>query len=184
MSGQEIDLRDGQGAPLARLQLGVGWDKVPTAGFIGTGAPEVDLDAAALEFSGSQLFDLVFFNNPRTRDGAVVHLGDNRTGRGDGDDEVITLDLARVHAPVDRIVLVVTSYQGHTLEWINNAWCRVLDEAGAELARFTLTGGVPTTGAVLAVLERAAGAWRLRAIGEPLAATTAVEAVPALQAYL
>src|SRR5688500_9527777 len=54
--GQELALTTDDGQPLARLQLGVGWDKEPTAGFIGTGAPEIDLDASAVQFASGQLF--------------------------------------------------------------------------------------------------------------------------------
>ena len=79
--------------------MGVGWDKERTAGAIGTGAPDIDLDATAVQFVGEQLFDLAFYNNLSTRDGSVVHLGDNLTGAGEGDDEQLTVDLDRVHAP-------------------------------------------------------------------------------------
>ena len=92
--GQELALTTEDGRPLTRLQLGLGWDKERTAGFIGTGAPDVDLDASAVQFAGGQLFDLAFYNNLQTRDGSVVHLGDNLTGRGEGDDEIITVDLS------------------------------------------------------------------------------------------
>ena len=93
--------------------MGVGWDKERTAGFLGTGAPDVDLDASAVQFTGDQLFDLAFYNNLATRDGSVVHLGDNLTGGGEGDDEVITVDLSKVYAKVDTIAFLVSSYQGH-----------------------------------------------------------------------
>ena len=116
--GQELALTTEAGEPLTRIKLGLGWDKERTAGFIGTGAPEIDLDVSAIQFAGGQLFDLAFFNNLATRDGSVVHLGDNLSGSGEGDDEVITVDLPRVHGPVDTIVVLVSSYQGHTLEWI------------------------------------------------------------------
>ena len=72
--------------------------------------------------------DMVFYNNLQTRDGSVVHLGDNLSGRGEGDDEVLTVDLTRVHPKIDTIVFQVSSYQGHTLEWIRNAYCRLVDE--------------------------------------------------------
>lgn len=111
--GQELAL-DG----VTKVRLGLGWDKLPNAGAAGSGLPDVDLDASAVQFAGEQLFDLAFYNNLATRDGSVVHLGDNTTGRGEGDDEVITVDLGRVHGPVDTVFLVVSSYQGHTLEWI------------------------------------------------------------------
>ena len=94
-----------------------------------------------------------------TRDGSVEHLGDNTTGSGDGDDETITVDLARVHRQIDTIFLLVTSYQGHTLEWVANAYCRVVDEQGVELARITLTLGVPETGVVMARISRDGEGW-------------------------
>ncbi len=191
-AGQELVLAGDDERPLTRLRLGLGWDKERTAGAIGTGAPDVDLDASAVQFTGDQLFDLAFYNNLQTRDGSVVHLGDNQTGSGEGDDEVITVDLSRVYAKVDTIVFMVSSYQGHTLEWINRAYVRLVDDAGEpgddrELARFTLTAGVPQTGMAMAKLFRDGdhgGQWRLRAIGEGIAAKIPTESVAALRPFL
>ena len=182
--GQDLLLATEDGQPVTRLQLGLGWDKAPTAGFIGTGAPDIDLDASAVQFAGGQLFDLAFYNNLKTRDGSVEHLGDNLTGRGEGDDEAITVDLGRVYQKVDTIVFMVSSYQGHTLEWINNAYCRLVDDRDVELARFTLTGGVPETGLVMATLFRDGEQWRLRALGEGIAVKVPSESVDALRPYL
>ncbi len=182
--GQEMALATEDGQPLTRLHLGLGWDKERTAGFIGTGAPDVDLDASAVEFAGGQLFDLAFYNNLQTRDGSVVHLGDNLTGRGEGDDERLTVDLSRVYRQVDTIVFLVSSYQGHSLEWINNAYCRLVDDNDVELARFTVTGGVPQTGLVMAKLFRDGEQWRLRAIGKGIAVKVPTESVEALRPFL
>jgi stress response protein SCP2 len=183
-AGDEMPLVDGTGEPLTRLRMGVGWDHAPTAGFIGTGAPEIDLDASAVQFGGGQAFDFAFYNNLATRDGSVVHLGDNLSGRGEGDDEEITVDLTKVHRQIDSIVFLVSSYQGHTLEWIENAYCRLVDEGDVELARFRLTGGVPETGLVMAKLFRDGEGWRLRAIGEGIAVKVPTESVDALRPYL
>ena len=182
--GQEMLLATEDGQPLTRLQLGVGWDKERTAGAIGTGAPDIDLDASAVQFAGDQLFDFAFYNNLQTRDGSVVHLGDNLTGRGEGDDEVLTVDLGKVYAKVDTIVLMVSSYQGHTLEWINNAYCRLVDDQDVELARYTLTGGLPETGLALAKIVRDGEQWKLRAIGEGIAVKIPTESVEALRPFL
>jgi len=182
--GQEFALAAEDGRPLTRLELGIGWDKARTAGFIGTGAPDIDLDASAVQYAGDQLFDLAFYNNLKTRDGSVVHLGDNLTGRGEGDDEVLTVDLNRVYQRVDTIVFLVSSYQGHSLEWIGNAYCRLVDDHDVELARFTITGGVPQTGLVMAKLFRDGEQWRLRAIGEGIAVTIPTESVEALRPFL
>src|SRR4051795_8392401 len=126
--GQVLDLAKADGTALTQIKIGLGWDKERTAGFIGTGAPDIDLDASAVQFTGTELFDLAFYNNLATRDGSVVHQGDNLTGRGEGDDEVIVVDLGRVYEKVDSIVLLVSSYQGHTLEWVNHAYCRLVGD--------------------------------------------------------
>lgn len=182
--GQEFGLTSEDGQPLVRLQMGLGWDKERTAGFIGTGAPGVDLDASAFAFADGQFADIAFYNNLQTRDGSVVHLGDNLTGRGEGDDEVLTIDLSKVHPKIDTLVFMVSSYQGHTLEWINNAYCRLVDERDVEIARFRLTGGVPQTGLVMATIFRDGDHWTIRAIGEGIAAKIPSESIEALRPFL
>jgi stress response protein SCP2 len=179
--GQEMALPVDAGV----LRMGLGWDKNPSAGgFSSGGNRDVDLDASAVEFGGGQLFDIAFYNNPKTRDGSVEHLGDNTTGSGEGDDETITVDLAQVHRQIDTIFLLVTSYQGHSLEWVANAYCRVVDAHDVELARITLTLGVPETGVVMARISRDAEGWRLRAVAEGIAVKLPTESGPKLRAFL
>lgn len=182
--GQELALTTEAGEPLTRIKLGLGWDKERTAGFIGTGAPEIDLDVSAIQFAAGQLFDLAFFNNLATRDGSVVHLGDNLSGSGEGDDEVITVDLPRVHGPVDTILVLVSSYQGHSLEWIARAYIRLVDDNDVELARLKLTGGVPQPGLVMAKIHRDGAGWRMRAIGDGIPVKVPTQALEALRPYL
>jgi tellurium resistance protein TerZ len=182
--GQELLLATEEGRPLSRLRMGLGWDKARAAGPFSTGTPDIDLDASAVAFADGQLADLAFYNNLETRDGSVVHLGDNLTGRGEGDDEVLSVDLSRVHPKIDTIVFLVSSYQGHTFEWINNAYCRLVDDQDVELARFTLTGGLPQTGLAMAKLFRDGDQWRMRAIGEGIAVKIPTESVEALRPFL
>lgn len=180
-----MDLTAGQEVAVSgAIRMGIGWDKERTAGAIGTGAPDIDLDATAVQFAGGQLFDLAFYNNLMTRDGSVVHLGDNQTGAGDGDDEALTVDLDRVHGPVDTIVLMVSSYQGHSLTWLNNGYCRVTDASDAELATIRISGGPDATGLVMATLKRADGGWTLRAVGEGVAITVPTQGLAKLTPYL
>lgn len=178
---QEIPLVDATGEPLTRMRMGVGWDHHPTAGAIGTGAPEIDLDASAIQFGGGQAFDFAFYNNLTTRDGSVVHQGDNKSGRGTGDDETITVDLTQVHRQIESIVFLVSSYQGHSLEWVANAYCRLVDDRDdTELARFTLSLGVPETGLAMATIRRDGDGWVLRAIGRGIPVKVPTESVSAI----
>ena len=181
---QEMVLAREDGTSLGRLTMGLGWDKKPGAGFIGTGAPDVDLDASAVQYAGEQLFDLAFFNHLETRDGSVTHLGDNISGRGDGDDEQITVDLAKVFPRVDTMLFLVSSYQGHSLEFVRNAYCRLVAEDGKEIARFTLTEGVPRTGFMMAKMFRDGDQWRLKAIGRGVAVTVPTESLDVLARFL
>lgn len=182
--GQELTLATEEGKALAQVRMAVGWDHSPTAGFIGSGAPPIDLDASAVQFAGGQFFDLAFFNNLATRDGSVAHLGDNTTGKGEGDDEVITVDLSRVYAKVDSILFLVTSYQGHSLEYIRNAYCRLVDDSDVEFARFTLTLGVRETGLVMARLFRDGDSWKMQAIGTGVALKTPTDSMESLLPFI
>jgi stress response protein SCP2 len=182
--GQEVPLVTEDGQSLTTVQMAVGWDHSPTAGFIGSGAAPIDLDASAVQFAGGQFFDLAFFNNLATRDGSVVHLGDNTTGKGEGDDEVITVDLTRVYPKVDSMLFIVSSYQGHSLEYIRNAYCRIIDADGAEFARFTLTLGVRETGVIMAKLFRDGPGWKLRPLGTGIALKTPTDSIEALLPFV
>jgi stress response protein SCP2 len=109
--GDEMALAREDGTPLGKLTMGVGWDKKSGAGALsGANRPDVDLDASAIQYAGDQLFDLAFFNHLETRDGSVVHQGDNISGRGEGDDEQITIDLATVFPRVDAMLFLVSSF--------------------------------------------------------------------------
>jgi tellurium resistance protein TerZ len=189
--GDEMAMAGDDGAPFGRLTMGIGWDKVAGAGALsGSNTPDVDLDASAFQYGGGQLLDLAFFNHLATRDGSVTHRGDNISGRGEGDDEQISIDLTAVHPRVDTMLFLVSSYQGHSLEFVRNAYCRLVDEEGpgtTELARFTLTEGVPRTGFMLAKIFRDpddGARWRLCAIGQGIAVTVPTESLEVLQRFV
>ena len=186
LKGQRVSLRKDDGGSLTVVRMGLGWDPIKKKGMFGGGREvDIDLDASALLYAQRQPVDVVFFNNLRSKDGSVQHLGDNLTGAGEGDDESIVVDLQRVPAQVDTIVFLVSSYRGQTFEQVANAFCRLVDQgSNGELARYTLTGGGPHTGMVMAKVFRESGAWKLQAIGEGIAARTPKDAVPQLDRFL
>ncbi|WP_169817778.1 TerD family protein, partial [Rhodococcoides kroppenstedtii] len=165
------------------VSVGLGWDVRTTTG------TDFDLDASAIALGTDKKLasdqHVVYFGQLRWKDGSIVHAGDNLTGDGEGDDEVITVDLTRVPAQVTSIVFIVTSYRGQTFEQVANAFTRLVDApVGSELARFTLQGGMPYTGLVMAKVYRADGTWKLQAIGDGIQAKHAGEALPQLAPYL
>ncbi|MGW6128516.1 TerD family protein [Cellulomonas sp. NPDC055163] len=183
--GQKVTLTKDGGVALTMVRMGLGWDPVKKRGMFGSREVEIDLDASAILFAGSDPVDVAFYNQLRTRDGSVQHMGDNRTGEGEGDDETMLIDLTRVPVHVTSVMLVVTSYQGQTFEQVQNAFCRLVDHTtGVELARYTLAGGMPFTGMLMARVYRQGSAWKLQAVGEGLQARTPADSIPSLARYL
>jgi len=155
---------------LAAVDVGLGWDVRTTTG------ADFDLDASALvcDTGGKVLSDqhFVFFNNLTSPDGTVQHTGDNLTGQGEGDDEVIKVNVATVGSDVDKIVFVVSIHdadaRGQSFGQVSNAFIRVVNSADTnELARYDLTEDYSTeTALVFGELYRNGAEWKFRAVGQ------------------
>ncbi|MEV0356227.1 TerD family protein [Nocardia sp. NPDC050697] len=183
--GQRVTLRKEGGAQLTFVKMGLGWDPVRTRGMFGSRTVDIDLDASVTMFADNNLVDVAYYGQLSSKDGSVRHQGDNLTGEGDGDDEVILVDLTRVPAHVNTLLFIVTSYKGHSFEQVQNAFCRLVDGSNnAELARFTLAGGMPFTAMAMAKIYRAGGDWKFIALGEGFQAKHPGEAVPQLGRFL
>ncbi|BFV56445.1 calcium homeostasis/redox stress adaptation protein [Kitasatospora sp. CMC57] len=155
---------------LNAVLIGLGWDVRTTTG------TDYDLDASALlcTEAGKVVSSghFVFYNNLRSPDGSVEHTGDNLTGSGEGDDEVIKVDLAVVPAEVARIVFPVSIHdaaaRAQNFGQIRNAYIRVVNQAGeAEIARYDLSEDAATeTAMVFGELYRNGADWKFRAVGQ------------------
>ena len=167
--GQKIDLTKGNPA-LNNVLIGLGWD---TNAY--DGGHEYDLDASVflLNKAGRCVNDedFIFYNNTESLDGAVNHLGDNRTGSGDGDDEQITVKLNQVNPDIDKIVVTVTIHdydvRGQNFGQVENAFVRLVDEdTGVEILRFDLGEDFSIeTGVVFCELYRHGIDWKFNAVG-------------------
>ena len=155
---------------LTAVTVGLGWDVRSTTG------TDFDLDASAimLKEDGKVASDgqFVFFNNLKSSDGSVEHLGDNLTGEGEGDDEQVNVNLAGVPPEIDKIVFPVSIYDAENRQQnfgqVRNAFIRIANQAGgAELARYDLTEDASTeTAMVFGELYRAGAEWKFRAVGQ------------------
>jgi len=183
--GQRVNLRKEDGDALTFVKMGVGWDPVQSRGLFGNRTVDIDLDASVVMFADINPADVVYYGQLTSKDGSIRHQGDNLTGEGDGDDEVILVDLTRVPAHINTLVFIVTSYKGHTFEQVQNAFSRLIDGANSgELARYTLAGGMPFTAIAMAKLFRVGGDWKLQALGEGFQAKHPGEALPQLGRFV
>jgi tellurium resistance protein TerD len=127
----------------ARFVIGLGWDPNPSnapdldaAAYLCDDTPHL-LDPVAVQ-DGKGHGNFVYFRNLISADGAVVHSGDNLTGDGDGDDERITIDTAKLDPRVAQIIIGVAIYdaksRNQTFGLVRHAYVRVYDAAALEAA--------------------------------------------------
>ena len=187
--GQKISLDKEAGGGLSRVTMGLGWDAIKSKGFFGFGGGKsdaVDLDASVVMFDESNKpVDVIWFRQLKSKDGSIVHTGDNRTGAGDGDDEQITVDLNAVPASVKALVFTVNSFTGQTFAMVENAYCRLINAANQqEVARFNLSVTGSHSAQIMAKLYRHGGEWKMHAIGENASGRTFDDLMPAMTPHL
>lgn len=210
VKGQTIDLRKndkGESFDLSSVTIGLGWDvKQKGGGFFGKlfgggQEEEYDLDAIAFMLDGTGkvanlgrtvqkdgrnivMFggDVIYFNNLKHPSGNIWLTGDNRTGEGEGDDEQIIVRLDSLNSAVDRIVFIVSIYDGKRnhqhFGMVDNAFIRAVDRSGKEITKFSLSGDATFNSMcsmVFAEVYRKDGSWKFRAIGEPHSTDNFVE---------
>ena len=167
--GQKVDLTKGNPG-LKNIMVGLGWD----VNAFDSGA-DFDLDAAAFMLGETGKCptekEFVFYGNLEHPSEAVKHMGDNLTGEGEGDDEQIQIDLAKIPANIAKIAFTVTIYDAEVRRQnfgqVSNSFIRIVDEStGAELIKYDLGEDFSIeTAVVVGELYRHNGEWKFNAIG-------------------
>jgi tellurium resistance protein TerD len=155
---------------LVKLHVGLGWDVRTTDG------AAFDLDGVVFLLNQAGKVrsdaDFIFYNNLKSADGSIVHSGDNRTGAGEGDDESVNIDLSRVPADVDRIVLAVTIHDAdarrQSFGQVGKAFIRCVNGGNnSEIARYDLSEDSSTEAAMIfGEVYRNGADWKFRAVGQ------------------
>ncbi|WP_175952571.1 TerD family protein [Burkholderia sp. BCC0405] len=158
---------------LSEIVVGLGWDPRVTDG------TEFDLDASIFVTgeSGKVLSDasFIFYNNKKSADGSVEHLGDNRSGQGDGDDEQVNVKLTGLAADVKKLVFAVTIHDAEARKQsfgqVSNAYIRVVNKADSkEIARYDLSEDASNeTAMIFGELYRHNDEFKFKAIGQGFA---------------
>lgn len=167
--GEKINLTKGNPG-LKNIKLGLGWDiNNFDSGY------DYDLDVSVFMVGESGRVerdeDFVFYNNLKHISGAVEHLGDNRTGEGDGDDEEILVDLKLIPNHIQKIAVAVTIYEAkerrQNFGQVSNSYIRVLNsENEEEILRYDLGEEFSIETAIVACeLYKYNGEWKFSAVG-------------------
>ncbi|MEV5314214.1 TerD family protein [Streptomyces sp. NPDC052610] len=176
---QTVSLVKGGRPLLSQVKMGLGWEPAYRG-------RDIDLDASVIAYGPQRNhIDSCYFGKLTIVGGAIRHSGDNLTGEGGGDDEVITVDLGRLPQDVTGLVFTVNSFSGQKFTEVAKAYCRLMDAAtGEELVRFDLTNAEAQTGVLMAKLIRQySGEWEMTALGDFVKARTVRNMVkPAAQA--
>lgn len=176
---QLVRVRKGEEINITRLDpgireitLGVGWDLKRFEG------DPIDLDASVFLLDKNdktrQDEDFIFYNNLTAREGAVKHMGDSRTGAGDGDDEKIVIDLMALPFEIIKIAFVLSIYDldlnSNNFTMVKNVYFRIVNnETNLESFRFELDDEMGSgTGLYIGYIERVGSDWMFKALGEPI----------------
>ena len=191
--GQKISLEKEAGGALSQIKMGLGWDvgaaPQKSGGFLGglfggggSAGGSIDLDASCIMLDANkQMVDAIWFGQLQSKDSSIQHTGDNRTGAGDGDDEVINVNLSRIPDHVQALVFTVNSFTGQTFATVNNAFCRLVNASNnSEVARYDLSAQGSHTALILAKIYRHNGEWKMHAIGETASGRTFHDWMPAI----
>lgn len=159
---QTVSLVKGGRPLLSQVKMGLGWEPAYRG-------KDIDLDASVIAYGPQRNhIDSCYFGKLSIVNGSIKHSGDNLTGEGGGDDEVIVVDLGRLPQEVTGLVFTVNSFSGQKFTEVAKAYCRLLDAAtGEELVRFDLTNAEAQTGVMMAkLIKQFSGEWEMTAMGD------------------
>ncbi len=174
MPNRSIELKQGDTILLSdlapkinKIMIGLGWDLLE---------PELDLDASVFMLGENRKIPsddfFIYYNNLKSPLGSLEHTGDNRSTAGEGDDEMIVLNLSQVESQVTEIVVITTIHQGllkkQNFGMVCNIYLRIIDlQSGIEILRFDLENSFEqATDLEFCCLKREGNQWTFKAVGK------------------
>jgi tellurium resistance protein TerZ len=175
--------------PITQLAFGAGWDPA-------TSGKSIDLDISVVELdSKGDLVDVCYFNQLKSKDGAMSHSGDDLTGgnSADGDDEVINIDTTKLNANTALLALVITSFSDQAFKEVGRPYARIFKpergsllnrEPEKEICKLQL-GNEDTTGKIVGVLRKGQnGHWEMTSLDVSVKAKKFIDALPTIKSLL
>ena len=158
--------------------IGLGWDILPGNIY--------DLDASIVTFDRNiNLLEIIYHKNLQSADGTIIHYGDNRTGLGEGDDELLSVNLVSINPNVNAMAVIVNSFKGNSMVGLRSAFIRLFDQSKL-IGCHVLGQGTETTGLLLGLFRKdfANNVWLFQVMISPLPGREATDSVQQLRIIL
>lgn len=161
--GETVAVQNTAGEVIKDFHVGLGWDMHDDV--------DADLDAYVIQMDGEgKALDLIYYGSLHSKDGAINHTGDNLTGEGEGDDEVININLDKLHPATRKLIVAVTIYRANlSFDQVQNAFIRLVNAYDeTEFIRYDLSNeaGRNYTMYMADIFKKEDGNWDFRAVGE------------------
>lgn len=179
VKGQRVSLKKSNGSDLKNICVGVNWGAIEKSGFFGIKKIEaVDLDASCITFDESNnRHEVIYYGELRSRNSSIIHSGDDLVGDTGGDDgfdnEIITVDLAKLPPAISKIAFVLNSFQGHDFKTIPFASIRIYEGTPTVVnevfATYDIANDKTFSGSVsmiMGIFYKRNGEWKFNAIGQ------------------
>ena len=160
------------------VYVGLGWDVLPGNVY--------DLDASIISFDNLlNVIDIVYHKNGNSKDGAIRHYGDNRTGIGEGDDELLSIDFNILNSNIVSLAVIVNSFKGNNMTGLQSAFIRLFEQ-NAMIGCHILGQGSENVGLLLGLFRKDTvnNIWWFQVVIQGMPGNEATEAIPVLKNFL
>lgn len=162
----------------AKIHVGLGWDILPGNVY--------DLDASIISFDNQiNELEIIYHKNLQSKNGSIIHHGDNRTGIGEGDDEVLTVNLGNLDPSVASLAVIVNSFKGNSMVGLKSAFIRLFDD-NKPIGCHVLGQGTETIGLLLGYFRKdfVNNCWLFQVMISPLPGNQAIDSIEQLKIIL
>lgn len=157
--------------------VGLGWSISPGHTF--------DLDASLICFDAHKnVLEIIYHRNTKSKDGQIIHHGDSKTGFGEGDDEIISINFPKINHKITAIAVILNSFKGNFLTGIEGGFIRLFEEKNIPIGCYLLKGKNDCLGLLLGIFRVVEGRWFFQVMIEEINGCEAPEAVEDVKYYM
>ena len=158
------------------VYVGLGWNL--QKGF------NYDLDASILTFDEkNNLQEIIYHQNLQSKNNSIIHQGDNKTGEGEGDDEILSIDFSKLDNTTKIMAVLINSFKGNSIINVKDAFIRLYDK-DKPIGINILEECPDCIGLFIGLFRKNEKSWYFEAVKEPVKGIVAKESVNDVKALL